>query len=299
MLASVSNKRQSTKNMMVHVRTMEITITPAELVTEQMTTDHLEQAVKAIREDGYVILADVINQEHLDILRERMTEDSHKLIAAEKWGGAGAIKGHLQQGPPPFAPYVFRDIVANPFAIQVTREVLGEGVYNRFYNGNANCPGSNEQPLHADGPHLWPNMSTAHPSATLIINICLRDVTEENGATEIWPGTHQIPMTNTRISEGLQAQRRETSPPVRAQTKKGSLLIRDVRLWHRGVPNHSNDIRHMIALIHNVHWLQRPTTLLFNSNCAEAFPESDFDHNVEFTDKPLEYLYTRFPQIVA
>lgn len=277
---------------------MNITVTPAELAQEKMSDAHLAQAVKAICEDGYVVIADVIDHEHLDLVRERMTADSQKLIAAQKWGGAGRIEGHLQQGPPPFAPYVFRDIVANPFAIQVTHAVLGDGVYNRFYNGNANTPGSGTQPLHADGPHLWQNVTVTHPPATLIVNVCPVDVTEENGATELWPGTHMIPINGQHVSADREAQRRDVSPPVRAITRKGSLLIRDCRLWHRGVPNHSNEIRHMIAMIHNIGWLQRPGKLLFNTGCEEAFVEGPLDHNVEFTDKPLEYLFTRFPTII-
>lgn len=276
---------------------MEITIGREEKAAEKMSDSHLAQAVKAVLEDGYVILEDVIEHHHLDTLRERMDVDSQTLIAAKKWGGAGQVEGHLQQGAPPFAPYIFRDIVANPFAIQVTRAILGEGLYNRFYNGNANCPGSGLQPLHADGPHLWPDMDVAHPPAALIINIALMDVTEANGSTELWPGTHRIPMNDQRVSAVAEAKGREIAPPIRANTKKGSLLIRDPRLWHRGVPNHSNVVRHMLAMIHNIQWLQRPAPLLFNIGCEDAFPECDLDHNVSFTAKPLEYLFSRYPVI--
>ena len=182
---------------------MEIMITPAELAQGQMTDEHLAQAIKAVRVDGFVVLADVIAHVHLDQLRERMDADSQILIKAQKWGGAGEIPGHLQQGPPPFAPYVFRDIVANPFAIQVTKAILGEGAYNRFYNGNANCPGSGTQPLHGDMPHLWQDMTHAHPTASLVVNVSLVDVTEENGATELWPGTHLIPVNRGPIAATL------------------------------------------------------------------------------------------------
>ena len=278
---------------------MEIVITPAELAQEQMSVDHLAQAVQALCTDGYVVLGDVIDHAHLDTLRERMDADSQTLIQAQKWGGAGQIVGHLQQGPPPFAPYVFRDIVANPFAIQVTKAVLGEGVYNRFYNGNANTPGSGTQPLHGDTGHLWPNMTVAHPTASVVVNVALVDVTEENGATELWPGTHLIPLNPGRISAEMEAERREVVPPVRAIARKGSLLLRDMRLWHRGVPNHSNQVRHMIAMVHNIKWLQRGEPLLFNTGCEAAFPPGDLDHNVQFTDQPLEYLLTRTPTIKA
>lgn len=147
-------------------------------------------------------------------------------------------------------------------------------------------------------PHLWPNMSVAHPAAALVVNVCPLDVTEENGATELWPGAHLLPFNGQMISPAIEAHRREISPPVPAISRKGSLVIRDMRLWHRGVPNHSNCIRHMIAMIHRMHWLQRHEPLLFNTGCEEAFPHCDLDHNVQFTEKRLEYLLNRFATIV-
>src|SRR5438067_525890 len=80
--------------------TMEITIGPEELKAGKMSGAHLQAAVQAIRTEGYVVLENVVSHAHLDVLRERMDEDSRKLIDVEKWGGAGQIKGHLQQGPP-------------------------------------------------------------------------------------------------------------------------------------------------------------------------------------------------------
>lgn len=282
---------------------MKITLTPAERAAGALSTERVQQAVEAIRNDGYVVLADVINTDHLDALQERMAADSQILIDAGKWGGAGHIKGHLQQGPPPFGEYVFEDVVANPFAIQVSHAVLGDGFYNRFYNGNANCPGSGTQPLHADAPHLWTDDQSvtqpAHPTASLVLNVTLVDATEENGATEIWPGTHRLAMAGQHVPEEMEAARRQEVPPIQAVTARGDLLMRDMRMWHRGVPNRSNEIRHMIAMVHNIGWLQRRDPLLFQHDCAGAFPESVLDHNVQFTDEPLEYLFTRTPKIVA
>ena len=165
-----------------------ITVERNELAAGKLTETHLKQAVEAIRVDGCVVLENIINHDHLDILRERMDVDSQKLIKAEKWGGAGMLKGHLQQGPPPFAPYIFTDIVANPYVVQVTRALLGPGVYNNFYNGNTNCPGSKTQPLHRDGDHLWLNQEVAHPAAEVVVNISPQDTTEETGSVELWPG---------------------------------------------------------------------------------------------------------------
>lgn len=275
---------------------MEITIGPEELKAGKVSGAHLQAAVEAIRTEGYVVLENVVSHAHLDVLRERMDEDSRKLIDVEKWGGAGQIKGHLQQGPPPFAPYIFSDVVANPFVIQVTRELLGEGVYNSFYNGNTNSPGSGKQPLHRDSRHLWPGQPVAHPTVSVVINISPMDVSEENGAVELWPGSHLDTMVDGRIDEEAEEARRKIAPPARGTAKKGSALIRDIRLWHRGVPNPSDRPRHMIAMIHNVRWLQRSKPLLFNTGCEAAFNHDDLDHNAEFTDEPIDYLF-RWPPL--
>jgi ectoine hydroxylase-related dioxygenase (phytanoyl-CoA dioxygenase family) len=270
---------------------MTIAVGREEISAGELAPARLQQAIEAIRREGYVVLENVISHAHLDVLRERMDEDSQKLIAAKKWGGAGQLPGHLQQGPPPFAPYVFADIVANPFVVQVTRELLGGGLYNSFYNGNTNCPGSGTQPLHGDSGHLWPGLDVAHPAASVVVNISPMDVSEENGSVELWPGSHLETRVERRIDAATEAARREIAPPVRGNAKKGSALIRDMRLWHRGVPNTSDKPRHMIAMIHNVRWLQRSKPLRFNKGCEAAFASDELDHHAEFTDETIDYLF--------
>ena len=270
---------------------MEITVQPEELAAGELTEAHVKQAVEAIRVDGYVVLENVIDHGHLDILRERMDADAQVLINAEKWGGAGRLAGHLQQGPPPFAPYIFRDIVANPWIVQVTHALLGDGLYNNFYNGNTNCPGSTTQPLHRDGNHLWPEREVAHPTTEVVVNISPQDTMEENGSVELWPGSH-LDVSGKRIEPAHEAARREVAPPIRGNAKKGSALIRDIRLWHRGVPNLSDEPRHMIAMIHRVRWLRSNRRLKYQTGCEAAFENSDLDANAEFVDATLDdYLF--------
>ena len=61
---------------------MEITITPEEHAAESLTDAHLKQALDTIRTEGYIILNSVVAHEHLDLLRERMTEDIEKIMNA-------------------------------------------------------------------------------------------------------------------------------------------------------------------------------------------------------------------------
>ncbi len=269
---------------------MEIAVTPEEMADGGLSEERLSQAVRAISDDGYVVLEDIVDHAHLDALREKMTEDTNTLIGREQWGGAGRVPHHLQQGAPPHAPYIFPDIVANPITNQVTVALLGEGAYNSFYNGNTNCPGSGLQPLHMDTGHLWPDLNPSHPTATVVVNFALRDVSADDGAIELWPGTHLIGDVGRRIDDEDEAKRRAELPPVRGETKKGSALIRDMRMWHRGVPNPSDIPRHMVALVHNASFLRRGRALRYVTGCEGAFEGSVVDPHAEFVEEPFDYL---------
>ena len=267
---------------------MQISLTSEERENAELSWDTLAKAVQAIKEDGYVVIEQVVNHDHLDVLKERMDEDSERLLAAEKWGGAGRQKGHLQQGPPPFAPYLFADVVVNPYAIQVTREMLGEGFYCCFYNGNTNTPGSTTQPLHGDGIHLWGEQPEPHPATQLIVNIWPQDSSAKNGATEIWPGSH---LDTRPVTDETEADRRSFAPPIQASTRKGDLLIRDSRLWHRGVPNPSDEKRQMIAVVYNIKWMTNKRTLFFGKRAEAMFEEASVVADAEYLEPPFEYLF--------
>ena len=267
---------------------MNLQPTPAEKAARGLETASLDEAVKAVRRDGFVIIEQAVPPEPLDLLRPRMDEDSRRLVEKHEKEGSKRPPGHLQQGPPPCAPYVHADIVANPFALQVSQAVLGDGFFCSFYNGNTNAPGSIEQALHRDARLLWPEWEDSNPTTTLVVNVPVDDTDESNGSTEIWPGTHLLP---GELTEDCVEARRAQVPPVRANTRKGDILIRDIRLWHRGVPNPSTRFRHMIAMVHQVRWYQRHGALQYQTGCEDAFADGPLDHNAVFVDACPDYLF--------
>ena len=280
---------------------MRIQITPNEIDRRQLTAEHLAQAVESVRQIGFVILGQVIPTPLLDLLFERMLTDLNTLLnASDHVLPVNFVPGHLQQDAPPFAPYVFPELVANPWVIQVTHALLGSGVKNTYFSGNTNLPGSAIQPVHTDGQQLWIHQQAAHPAAALIINVAPLKVSEENGSIELWPGSHHE-MVITPDSSSIKVQlpdlgrREKISPPVRGNTEKGDVLIRDNRLWHRGVPNHSEQPRPMIAMIHRTGWYNSGAKLKFQLGCESAFEHPVLDANAEFVDEPIDYLFRNRP----
>ena len=84
-------------------------------------------------------------------------------------------------------------------------------------------------------------------------------MTPENGSTEIWLGTHSNTTiadqegehgdrASGRIKKNLLEKRRNERGPSQPVVKKGSVIVRDLRLWHGGKPNLGDTPRVMLAM---------------------------------------------------
>ena len=81
------------------------------------------------------------------------------------------------------------------------------------------------------------------------VNIALVDFTEENGATEVWPASHLITDLQHNDKKNLE-ERAIQLPSTRTIMPAGSVVVRDMRCWHRGMPNQTQEIRSMLALVY-------------------------------------------------
>ena len=109
-------------------------------------------------------------------------------------------------------------------------------------------PGSGTQPLHVDASWAVDDEGQPDPLSRLSFFIPMRDVTPENGSTEVWMGSHHdlswVPAQKTAEkhpnpgqpdAETQEAQRLHL-PPTQVFIPKGGVLLRDARGWHRGEP---------------------------------------------------------------
>jgi ectoine hydroxylase-related dioxygenase (phytanoyl-CoA dioxygenase family) len=152
---------------------------------------------------------------------------------------------------PFMSPFIDPAIVTNPLVLPIIDEILGQNCVCHYFASDTPLPGSDYQRVHSDIHPLFPDTPLSLPAYSLVLNIPLVEFHEENGPLEIWPGgSHFMP-------GGIDLQ--ALAPLMRSERvlmPAGSLLLRDMRMWHRGTPNRGDAARPNIALIYSRHWLK-------------------------------------------
>jgi hypothetical protein len=228
-----------------------VKISSREIAESELSPDTLDAALLELRELGYVTLEAVLPPAWIGKMRTACDAVLEEYVAAQ--GGAEGImekrRGHVGMFAPVRLPFMDPLAIENPFALQIMEAAMGKDLYCVFYNTNTAWPGSGIQGLHRDTAHLFPELSFALPVATVVVNINLVDFTMESGSTEVWPGTHLV--VDGPLGYSTYEERAMRHPSVRTHMPAGSVTVRDMRMWHRGMPNHSSFPRTMLALVYN------------------------------------------------
>ena len=104
------------------------------------------------------------------------------------------------------------------------------------------------------------------------LNVPLCDFTIQNGSTEVWPATHLI-VDAPGQNSGKLTDRAAPLASVRTNVPIGTLILRDMRAWHRGMPNESDTPRTMLALIYRRGIFSDGSTLSIPSATWQEWPE--------------------------
>jgi len=196
-----------------------------------------------------------VPRELVSAMRERFDELLTEQAAREPTNrGAARYQMYLPWGLPFADPrfYEREDVLA------IVESVTEPDPALVYFASDTPLPGSDYQRVHSDTRALFPDMEAVVPPFGIVVNLPLVDCTEENGSLEFWPGTHLLTgsVELERLPAGLESRR--------ANLRAGSLLIRDLRMWHRGTPNRSGRSRPHLALVYGRPWFrfnQQPPTV--------------------------------------
>lgn len=277
-----------------------IHLTPTELSTKQLSSHNLQWAVEALHCDGLVVLENAISPDHLDKLNARMMPEAKYLYAQKNTHhNFGTGTGNIQQEPPQEAEYIFLDVIANPFATEIISCMLGPKPQLRFLSANTAFKVGNDegrrQPAHVDVEFDFPK---GIPFG-FCVNVTLVDADERNGATEVWPGSHLSSVTPDLgivdpVTDGVRAdlleKRRAERPPVQLGLKKGALVIRDFRLWHAGMPNHTDEPRVMLVMVLFPKWYRSTLEMVLPESIKGKIDWGDVEPCVKWVKDGEDYL---------
>lgn len=264
--------------------------------------EFVAEAVSFFHKDGIVVLENVIDTAHLDHLNSILSPEALEIANdPDHHFNFGKHTRNMDQAPPPTRELMYKDIWANSFACAVLSAILGPQPVIHYANGNTALQAAPDgrQPVHSDCEFDHP---VYFPFACAI-NINLVDTSPENGATEIWPGSHHVstpechaalPNSSEKIlhvkPEYLEERRRH-SPPIQPCTRRGSITIRDLRLWHAGMPNLTPSPRIMLAFVAQPAWFQGKSKVVLPfsvKDLVESWSDK-VQFAVDWVDGPVDH----------
>ncbi|WP_421789929.1 phytanoyl-CoA dioxygenase family protein [Hyphobacterium sp.] len=166
---------------------------------------------------------------------------------------------------------VFANLISHPLSLAFAEADLGESMLLSACLAINLHPEESVQPWHTDDSHI--HLPYPHIGMGISTFWSIDETTEENGATEILPGSHlwgedRIPkavsaedFANTKVRSA------EDDPGYRADALKatmpaGSLMIAKGGLWHRGGANRSGQPRLIITPQYCAGWARPLESML-------------------------------------
>ncbi len=160
---------------------------------------------------------------------------------------------------PPFSDPI---LVNNEIFMPAIRAILGEDCRIMLQGVVISLPNAAEQPWHIDGEHLFIDHPGHLPAHCINVFIPLEDISEENGPTQVCPGSHFLTKSKTRTfkaSADNLAAIEYSDTPLSFIAKAGSIFLFDYRLLHRGLPNTSSRARPILYLVIARQWYRDRT----------------------------------------
>ena len=236
----------------------------------------VERAVRLFHRDGFVVVRDALDADQLEFLRSGVAEAVDAIVALDpdragnrgshrySFGGSSSTRSMLHRPE-------WRMLIDLPTVTPILTAIFGSTDYVvRAGSGDFCLPGATEyQPLHADigdfvSPEATPFSSFHDPNSHVSIRdlpcpyVCVNffpiDMTRLNGPTRQIPGTQRSRAPIPRRSEEPEWMRLSTICPAPA----GAVQIRDVRAWHGGTPNLSDEVRSIPNVEYYAPWFREP-----------------------------------------
>lgn len=244
---------------------------------EACLPEQVDRARELFLRDGFVVVTDVLTAAQLAFLRAGVDRVVGEMMAldVDREGNRGSHRysfgGACRTGNMLHHPE-WTQLVDLPTLSPILAAIFGSNDFILRGGGGDFClPGAVDyQPLHSDmadrtvfdlgggrkfvhGSFTDPRAALTYrdlPTPYLCCNFLTVDFTATNGPTRQIPGTQNNKEPIPSLEQEPEWMKLSTVCPATA----GSVLIRDVRAWHGGTPNLSNELRAIPNLEYFAPW---------------------------------------------
>ena len=238
-----------------------------------------EEAWESYERDGYVIFPGIIDRDAQDAFRATLSPFMKREGRNDFEGiRTNRVYGLLAKSP------LFADMVMHPLALAFAEAELGASfLLSACLAINLN-PGETVQPWHTDDGYV--NIPLPRRACAVSAFWTIDETTEDNGATELIPGSHKWTTENPNLdvlrgalSESFQSvdglDPEVTANIVKATMPAGSLMLTKGTLWHRGGSNTSSASRLIITPQYCAGWVRQIENLMLSTppHIAARLPE--------------------------
>lgn len=263
----------------------------------QLKPQNLQKGLLRFHQNGFVILENAISHAAVDHLRLRMLQDiPTDLTSPEIHYNHGKAHRNISQALPFHTRYLHEEIWANRCVVALLEHIIGPRPRLSYATSNIALPGGEgRQWVHSDYYCNYLDFPVF-----LEVYAFLDDVGVENGSTEIWPGTHAGYKKRDHtfpdrgwIKHELVKERFRVYSPIQPSIPKGSICLRDLRLWHAGMQNRTDVPRIMVGFIYSPRWFRSQMRLRFPKEARmhiESWKHVDCLDIADFVDNDMNYL---------
>lgn len=218
----------------------------------------MEQLCGKFSNDGYLVLESIFQAHEIDTFRTKSMQNFDDVMSIIRSGnlsfGIGTkncfkeiVQRHKLRYEVPYGMDndSFDALYTNSIIRNVIENILGPDAIIINRSLVLSFPGTEEQSWHSDGPHL--SITEYLPCHCLNVFIPLIDLMETHGPTELRPESQKMTQDLTK-SFLIAAARKQLRKPVAPLLQRGSVLIFDYRILHRGKANVSSETRPIFVL---------------------------------------------------
>jgi hypothetical protein len=223
---------------------------------EIVSPDQIDKAVTIFHQDGFVAVRDVLTPEQLEFGQagaQRVVKEQMDAIPLEEANRGYARYSFGQQVQHP----EWSQLIDLPTVLPILDKIWGsQDFVCTGAGGDYSTPGAKIQSLHADmgdffNDPLGKVTFRDVPSPFIVVNFLMTEFKVINGGTRFIRGTQRSRQPIPSLEEEP-----EWMKNCHVCAPAGTALIRDVRAWHGGTPNDSDEIRIMISSGYTAPWFQ-------------------------------------------